>query len=56
VDPLRLRAYGLSPLQVAGVIGQANVVLPSGDFPRGNRDFWWKRADLSGMPKNWAAW
>jgi multidrug efflux pump subunit AcrB len=39
VDPLRLRAYGLSPLQVAGVIGQANVVLPSGDFPRGNRDF-----------------
>ena len=38
VDPLRLRAYGLSPLQVAGVIEKANVTLPSGMFPRHNRE------------------
>ena len=39
MDPIRLRAYSLSPLQIAGTLQKANFVLPSGEFPSGNNDF-----------------
>ena len=39
MDPLHLRAYSLSPLQIAGTLQKANFVLPSGEFPSGNNDF-----------------
>ncbi|MGD0282288.1 MAG: efflux RND transporter permease subunit [Dissulfurispiraceae bacterium] len=39
MDPLRLRAYSLSPLQIAGTLQKANFVLPSGEFPSDNNDF-----------------
>ncbi|MCE5282938.1 MAG: efflux RND transporter permease subunit [Deltaproteobacteria bacterium] len=38
LDPARLRAYHLSPLQIAGALQKANVLLPSGVFPAGNRE------------------
>ena len=39
IDPSRLKAYGLTPLQVAGVIRGENRALPTGRFDSGNRSF-----------------
>jgi len=39
LDPARLRAYGLSPLQVTGALGLSNRRLPSGEFATGNRQY-----------------
>jgi len=39
LDPLRLRAYSLSPLQIADMLQKADFVLPSGAFPSGNTEF-----------------
>jgi len=39
LEPSRLRAYNLSPLQILNVIKGANYTLPSGRFPSKNREF-----------------
>jgi multidrug efflux pump subunit AcrB len=39
LDPARLAAYNLSPLQVAGAIGLSNRRLPSGEFDSANREY-----------------
>ncbi len=39
MDPIRLRAYSLSPLQIADILQKANFVRHSGDFPTDNNDF-----------------
>jgi multidrug efflux pump subunit AcrB len=39
IDPLRLQAYSLSPLQIAAAVGKANAALPSGNFPKNNTEF-----------------
>jgi len=39
IDPARLKAYGLTPLQVAGVIRGENRALPTGRFDSRNRSF-----------------
>lgn len=39
IDPTRLKAYGLTPLQVAGVIRGENRALPTGRFDSRNRSF-----------------
>jgi multidrug efflux pump subunit AcrB len=39
IDPTRLRAYGLTPLQVADVIRAENVAMPAGKFESQNREF-----------------
>ena len=38
MDPQRLRAYRLSPFQIMDRLEKANVVIPSGAFPAGNRE------------------
>jgi multidrug efflux pump subunit AcrB len=38
LDPARLRAHSLSPLQIAGMLKKANFALPSGAFPSNNRE------------------
>ncbi len=38
IDPQRLLAYRLSPFQIMDRLEKANVVLPSGAFPAGNRE------------------
>lgn len=38
MDPQRLRAYNLSPFQMMDSLKKANVVVPSGAFPSGNRE------------------
>ena len=38
IDPQRLRAYRLSPFQIMDRLEKANVVIPSGAFPAGNRE------------------
>jgi len=38
LDPQRLRAYGLSAFQIMNGLREANVVVPSGSFPAGNRE------------------
>lgn len=38
MDPQRLRAYQLSPFQIMDRLEKANVVIPSGAFPAGNRE------------------
>jgi multidrug efflux pump subunit AcrB len=38
-DPLRLRAYNISPLSLVGALQKANLLLPSGGFPSGNEQF-----------------
>jgi multidrug efflux pump subunit AcrB len=35
LDPIRLRAYRMSPLQVMDMLEKANFTLPSGKFPKG---------------------
>jgi multidrug efflux pump subunit AcrB len=39
LDPSRLKAYGLTPLQVAAVIRGENFALPAGRFQSENRDY-----------------
>ncbi|MFW8602129.1 efflux RND transporter permease subunit [Desulfobacterota bacterium M19] len=39
LNPLKLRAYHLSALQIMGSIQQSDVKLPSGTFPSGNHEF-----------------
>ncbi len=39
VDPLKLRAYNVSPLQVIEALKKGNFLLPSGAFPSDNRQF-----------------
>jgi multidrug efflux pump subunit AcrB len=39
IDPARLKAYGLTPLQVAGVIRGENRALAAGRFDSGNQSF-----------------
>ena len=39
IDPTRLKAYGLTPLQVAGVIRGENRALPTGRFESRNQSF-----------------
>ena len=39
LDPTRLAAFGLSPLQVAGALGTSNRRLPSGHFTNGNQEY-----------------
>ena len=39
LDPTRLAAYALSPLQVAGALGVSNRRLPSGHFASSNQDY-----------------
>ncbi|MDO9116817.1 MAG: efflux RND transporter permease subunit [Nitrospira sp.] len=39
IDPTRLKAYGLTPLQVAGVIRGENRALPTGRFDSRNQSF-----------------
>ncbi|MEC4890301.1 MAG: efflux RND transporter permease subunit [Nitrospira sp.] len=39
IDPARLKAYGLTPLQVAGVIRGENRALPTGRFDARNQSF-----------------
>ena len=38
LDPARLKAYHLSAFQITGALQKANVLLPSGAFPAGNRE------------------
>ncbi len=38
LDPQRLRAYNLSALQIMQGLARANVIIPSGSFPSGNRE------------------
>jgi len=39
IDPTRLKAYGLTPLQVAGIIRAENRALPTGRFDSRNQSF-----------------
>ena len=39
MDPLKLKAYHASPLNIAGALKQANFLVPSGDFPAGSSQF-----------------
>jgi multidrug efflux pump subunit AcrB len=39
LDPAKLAAYQISPLQVAGALGLSNRRLPSGQFESGNREY-----------------
>jgi multidrug efflux pump subunit AcrB len=39
LDPAKLAAYQMSPLQVAGALGLSNRRLPSGQFDSGNREY-----------------
>ncbi len=39
LDPSRLKAYGITPLQIASVIQGENLSLPAGRFQSGNRDY-----------------
>lgn len=40
LDPDRLAAYGLSPLEVQRALGLSNVTLPAGAFTRGDMAYW----------------
>jgi multidrug efflux pump subunit AcrB len=39
MDPTRLRAYGVTPLQIADVIRGENLALEAGRFEHGNREY-----------------
>ncbi|HET6514813.1 MAG TPA: efflux RND transporter permease subunit [Thermodesulfovibrionales bacterium] len=39
LDPSRLRAYDTTAFQIMGALQKANVSLPSGAFPSGNREY-----------------
>ncbi|WP_333655227.1 efflux RND transporter permease subunit [Dissulfurispira sp.] len=38
LEPSRLRAYNISPLQITDILQKANFVLPSGAFPSSNKE------------------
>lgn len=38
LEPSRLRAYNISPLQITDMLQKANFVLPSGAFPSSNKE------------------
>jgi multidrug efflux pump subunit AcrB len=38
LEPSRLKAYNISPLQIAGTLQKANFVMPSGSFPSANKE------------------
>lgn len=38
LEPSRLRAYNISPLQITDILQKANFVLPSGTFPSSNKE------------------
>ncbi|MFZ6007628.1 MAG: efflux RND transporter permease subunit [Nitrospirota bacterium] len=38
LEPSRLRAYNVSPLQITDILQKANFVLPSGAFPSSNKE------------------
>ncbi len=39
LDPSRMKAYGMTPLQIASVIQEENLALPAGRFQSENRDY-----------------
>ena len=39
IDPVRLKAFGLTPSRIAGALGKGNVLTQSGKFPGQNREF-----------------
>jgi multidrug efflux pump subunit AcrB len=39
LEPSRMRAYNVSPLQITDILQKANFVLPSGAFPSSNKEF-----------------
>jgi multidrug efflux pump subunit AcrB len=39
MDPPRLRAYNISPQQIAGSLQKSNFFIPSGKFPSHNREY-----------------
>ncbi|MBI5634578.1 MAG: efflux RND transporter permease subunit [Nitrospirae bacterium] len=39
LDPARLRAYNLSSFQIIGALQKSNVLLPSGAFSAGNKEY-----------------
>jgi multidrug efflux pump subunit AcrB len=39
LDPARLKAYHMSALQITSALQKANVLLPSGSFSTGNREY-----------------
>ena len=39
LDPLRLRAFNLSPFQIIDILKKANFTLPSGAFPEKSKEF-----------------
>jgi multidrug efflux pump subunit AcrB len=39
LDPARLRAYGISAFQLVGTLQKSNVMLPSGAFSSGNKEY-----------------
>jgi multidrug efflux pump subunit AcrB len=49
LEPPRLRAYNISPLQIADMLERANFTLPSGSFPTNNQEF---VVDTGGFLKN----
>jgi multidrug efflux pump subunit AcrB len=56
IDPAKLKAYGLAPLQIAAIIRGENRALPTGRFDNGNENFLVKtgrfirsREDLEGL-------
>ncbi len=49
LDPFRLKAYHVSPLQIAGALEKANYRLASGAFPAGDREY---RVETGTLLKN----
>jgi len=39
LDPVKMQAYQVSPMQIMGMLQKANFILPSGAFPAANREF-----------------
>ena len=39
ISPDRLRAYNLSPLSILKALEEANILIPSGSFDKGNREY-----------------
>ncbi len=39
LDPARLRAYNISPLQIMGALQKGNVALPAGNFSANNQEY-----------------
>ena len=52
LDPARLSAFAMSPLQIAAALEKANVALPSGTFSSGNREFTVHTGDFLGNTRD----